>query len=397
MRAATDFEGAVGNVQTVPKPRSEWTYKDIEQVRAKGWLHEYCTSQDEMDDIDENLAFLLKSDWAADGEDADEDMNYVNLALMAKSDETEVSSSRNQDELTESLKKEEILRKQLEREQEVIKAWKSSRDNKKKQDQELVDGLSKDVESADDEAYPIKDKAHPLKFDSHPLNEKKTINKGKLAKLNKKYGSITKNFVQGESSKAKDASRVNVGHLSMKQLSDRLVKIEIKADSKRKNNRNGKVGIKKHNNYTPDNMPDKFITDQGFQSPTPKIKVDSQSPKSNDGKTKNPKKKGNRKNLWYLDSGCSRHMTGDSTLLTEFKERAGSSIIFGDDNNGNTRGYGLISRENVIIEEVTLVDGLKYNLLSVSQLCDKGNSITLTTEACVVTCKKNKKKWSLLE
>ena len=32
------------------------------------------------------------------------------------------------EELTESLKKEEILKKQLEREQEVIKAWKTSRD-----------------------------------------------------------------------------------------------------------------------------------------------------------------------------------------------------------------------------------------------------------------------------
>ena len=79
---------------------------------------------------------------------------------------------------------------------------------------------------------------------------------------------------------------------------------------------------------------------------------------------------GNRKNLWYLDSGCSRHMTGDSTLLTEFKERAGTSITFGDDSKGYTMGYDLISKGNVIIDEVALVDGLKHNLLSISQLCD---------------------------
>ena len=30
---------------------------------------------------------------------------------------------------------------------------------------------------------------------------------------------------------------------------------------------------------------------------------------------------GKRRNMWYLDSGCSRHMTGDSTLLTKFVER----------------------------------------------------------------------------
>ena len=46
--------------------------------------------------------------------------------------------------------------------------------------------------------------------------------------------------------------------------------------------------------------------------------------------------------MWYLYSGCSRHMTGDSTLLTKFVERAGPSITFGDDNKGYTMGYGLI-------------------------------------------------------
>ena len=83
-----------------------------------------------------------------------------------------------------------------------------------------------------------------------------------------------------------------------------------------------------------------------------------------------------------MDSGCSRHMTGDSTLLTEFKERAGPSITFGDDSKGFTMGYGLISKGNFIIDEVALVDGLKHNLLSISQLCDKGNSVTQLRSLC---------------
>ncbi|KAL8124166.1 hypothetical protein AgCh_011975 [Apium graveolens] len=42
-------------------------------------------------------AFITQeNDWAADGLDEDEDVSYVNLALMAKSDETETSSSSNQ-------------------------------------------------------------------------------------------------------------------------------------------------------------------------------------------------------------------------------------------------------------------------------------------------------------
>ena len=92
-----------------------------------------------------------------------------------------------------------------------------------------------------------------------------------------------------------------------------------------------------------------------------------------------------------MDSGCSRHMTGDFSLLTEFKERAGPSITFGDDSKGFTMGYGLISTRNVIINEVALVDGLKHNLLSISQLCDRGNTVSFNSEACVVTSKKDNK------
>ena len=84
-------------------------------------------------------------------------------------------------------------------------------------------------------------------------------------------------------------------------------------------------------------------------------------------------------------------MTGDSTLLSKFEERAGPSITFGDDSKGFTVGYGLITKENVIIDKVGLVDGLKHNLLSVSQLCDKVNAVTFTTEACVITSRKNDK------
>ena len=91
-----------------------------------------------------------------------------------------------------------------------------------------------------------------------------------------------------------------------------------------------------------------------------------------------------KRNQWYLDSGCSRHMTGDFSLLTDFEERAGPRITFGDDSKGYTLGYGLILNQNVIIKEVALVDGLKHNLLSISQLCDKGHNVVFSKEACQV-------------
>ena len=50
-----------------------------------------------------------------------------------------------------------------------------------------------------------------------------------------------------------------------------------------------------------------------------------------------------------MDSGCSRHMTGDITQLSKFEEKASPSITYGDDSNGYTKGYGSISKGNVIL------------------------------------------------
>ena len=34
--------------------------------------------------------------------------------------------------------------------------------------------------------------------------------------------------------------------------------------------------------------------------------------------------------LWYLDSGCSRHMTGDLSLFKVFESKKGDNVTFGD-------------------------------------------------------------------
>ena len=83
-------------------------------------------------------------------------------------------------------------------------------------------------------------------------------------------------------------------------------------------------------------------------------------------------------------------MTGDFSLLTEFKERAGPSITFGDDSKGFTKGYGNLKIDNVIIENISLVEGLKHNLLSISQFCDKGYKVDFTKDKCLIYHKKDK-------
>lgn len=88
--------------------------------------------------------------------------------------------------------------------------------------------------------------------ESYLFKAESYVSKKTLVKLNKKHGSVTKNFVQGECSNTEKVEKANVGHFSNKQLKDKLEKIEDKTKDKKKNNINAKVGINKHNNYTPD-------------------------------------------------------------------------------------------------------------------------------------------------
>ncbi|KAL8146548.1 hypothetical protein AgCh_004323 [Apium graveolens] len=97
--------------------------------------------------------------------------------------------------------------------------------------------------------------------------------------------------------------------------------------------------------------------------------------------------KGNRKNILVLDSGCSGHMTGNKALLSDFVEKAGPSVSYGDGNIGKTLGYGNINLGNVIIKEVALVLGLKHNLLSISQICDRGYHVDFFEEHCEIVSK----------
>ena len=95
--------------------------------------------------------------------------------------------------------------------------------------------------------------------------------------------------------------------------------------------------------------------------------------------------------VWIIDSGCSSHMTGDRALLSNMVEKAGPWVTFGDDNKGFTKGYGSLENGNVIIENISLVDGLKHNLLSISQFTDKGYEVNFKMEQCNIINKKDKK------
>ncbi|GKB05139.1 retrovirus-related pol polyprotein from transposon TNT 1-94, partial [Tanacetum coccineum] len=77
-----------------------------------------------------------------------------------------------------------------------------------------------------------------------------------------------------------------------------------------------------------------------------------------------------KKPILYLDSGCSRHMTGVKSYLHKYVEQPGPKVVFRDNSTCTTEGYGSIKCNGIVFTKVAFVNSLKYNLISISQLCD---------------------------
>ena len=93
-----------------------------------------------------------------------------------------------------------------------------------------------------------------------------------------------------------------------------------------------------------------------------------------------------KNNKWYLDSGCSRHMTGNYICFSSFtKIENGGDVSFRDNSKGNILGIGNVGKaSSTLIENVCFVENLKCNLISISQLCDKGYKVVFDKTRCVI-------------
>ncbi|GJV39025.1 putative ribonuclease H-like domain-containing protein [Tanacetum coccineum] len=91
------------------------------------------------------------------------------------------------------------------------------------------------------------------------------------------------------------------------------------------------------------------------------------------------------KDKGVIDSRCSRHMTGNRSYLIDYEENDGGFVAFGGNSKGGKiTGKGKIRTGKLDFEDVYFVKELKFNLFSVSQMCDKKNSVLFTDTACVV-------------
>ncbi|GKD43436.1 hypothetical protein Tco_1268081, partial [Tanacetum coccineum] len=83
-----------------------------------------------------------------------------------------------------------------------------------------------------------------------------------------------------------------------------------------------------------------------------------------------------------IDSGCSRHMTGNRSYLTDYKEIDGGFVAFGGNSKGGKiTGKGKIRTGKLDFEDVYFVKELKFNLFSVSHICDKKSSNVVLKES----------------
>ncbi|GJX27876.1 putative ribonuclease H-like domain-containing protein, partial [Tanacetum coccineum] len=103
------------------------------------------------------------------------------------------------------------------------------------------------------------------------------------------------------------------------------------------------------------------------------------------GNPSNPMSNSQLNDKGFVDSGCSRHMSGNIAHLSDFKYFDGGYVTFGRGaNGGRITSKGTIKTDKLDFDDVYFVKELKFNLFSVSQMCDKKNYVLFTDSECLV-------------
>nr|GEV82771.1 putative ribonuclease H-like domain-containing protein [Tanacetum cinerariifolium] len=91
------------------------------------------------------------------------------------------------------------------------------------------------------------------------------------------------------------------------------------------------------------------------------------------------------KDKGVINSGYSRHMTGNMSYFSDFKELNGGYVAFGGNlKGGKISGKGKSRTGKLDFDDVYFVKELKFNLFSVLQMCDKKNNVLFTYTECII-------------
>ncbi|GJT90231.1 retrovirus-related pol polyprotein from transposon TNT 1-94 [Tanacetum coccineum] len=88
--------------------------------------------------------------------------------------------------------------------------------------------------------------------------------------------------------------------------------------------------------------------------------------------------------LSYLDSGCSKHMTGHRDKLINFVSKFIGMVRFRNDHFAAIMGYGDLQIGNILISRVYYIEGPGHNLFSVGQFCDSDLEVAFKKHTCFV-------------
>ncbi|GJQ99207.1 retrovirus-related pol polyprotein from transposon TNT 1-94 [Tanacetum coccineum] len=88
--------------------------------------------------------------------------------------------------------------------------------------------------------------------------------------------------------------------------------------------------------------------------------------------------------MWYLDSGFSKHMTGQCDKLINFVSKFIGTVRFDNDHSAAIMGYRDLQIRNILISRVYYVEGLGHNLFLVVWFCDSDLKVTFRKHTCFV-------------
>jgi len=77
-------------------------------------------------------------------------------------------------------------------------------------------------------------------------------------------------------------------------------------------------------------------------------------------------------------------MTGDARLFSEIENYDGGQVNFAGAKGGKITGRGKVTNGKITLDKMNYVEQLKHNLMSVSQVCDKGHSVHFTKSEALV-------------
>nr|GEW01891.1 retrovirus-related Pol polyprotein from transposon TNT 1-94 [Tanacetum cinerariifolium] len=88
--------------------------------------------------------------------------------------------------------------------------------------------------------------------------------------------------------------------------------------------------------------------------------------------------------LFIVDSGCSKHMTGNLKLLINFMEKFQGTVKFKNNQIAPILSYEDLVQGAVTIKWVYYIKGLNHNLFSVGQFCDADLEVAFRKSTCYI-------------